>query len=141
MTQRKSFGIDTQLDAAEFLTGQWATKPLDADLMSDAHFDEKYASASAIADAKAAYGRAKNARKGQKPEPRNAQPKKIRKEPRILALPSAVDEAYSLIHRAYVQACTNAGTPLDPNSLGIAQWARDLLAEAYEAQQQQEQQQ
>jgi len=140
MTQRKSFGIDTQLDAAEFLTGQWATKPLDADLMSGADFDVKYAAASAIADAKAAYGRAKNARKGQKPEQRNAQPKKIHREPRIMALPSAVDEAYSLIHRAYVQACTNAGTPLDPNALGIAQWARDLLADAYEAQQQQEQQ-
>jgi len=140
MTKR-SFGIDTQLDAAEFLTGRWATKPLEADLMTAPDFDVKYAAASAIADAKAAYGRAKNARKEQKPEQRNAQPKKIRKETRMLALPLAVEEAYSLIHRAYVQACTNAGTPLDPNSLGIAQWARDLLAEAYEAQQQQEQQQ
>lgn len=38
------------------------------------------------------------------------------------------------LHRAYLAACEEAGTALDPaKELGLPTWAADMLAEAYEA--------
>jgi hypothetical protein len=46
----------------------------------------------------------------------------------------AARQAEAALHRAYLAACEEAGTALDPaEELGLPTWAADMLAEAYEA--------
>lgn len=51
-----------------------------------------------------------------------------------------VKHAEEQIHSAYVSACEKAGEALNPEDLDLPRWAVDLLAEAYEAQLQVDQQ-
>lgn len=43
----------------------------------------------------------------------------------------AIKQASAAIHSAYVDACDEAGHPLDPRDIGLPPWCCELLAEAY----------
>lgn len=46
---------------------------------------------------------------------------------------AAVEQAETAIHAAYLAACDEAGRALDPHDMIVPEWVCQMLAEAYEA--------